>query len=102
MIRRPPRSTLFPYTTLFRSADCDGDAVGGDGCGAHGGRGGVDQERLGGAEGGACGGAVDVLGAVGRGRVCTAVETFGRRRSSGWYDSECRGGAVQRSGGRSA
>src|SRR3712207_9596705 len=24
MIRRPPRSTLFPYTTLFRS---DGDAV---------------------------------------------------------------------------
>src|SRR2546427_4320841 len=28
MIRRPPRSTLFPYTTLFRSA-----AVGGE-CGA--------------------------------------------------------------------
>src|SRR2546422_6142274 len=34
MIRRPPRSTLFPYTTLFRSADLDplmhelvGDAV---------------------------------------------------------------------------
>src|SRR2546425_2247065 len=31
MIRRPPRSTLFPYTTLFRSrlagvdADADGD-----------------------------------------------------------------------------
>src|SRR3712207_8932287 len=24
MIRRPPRSTLFPYTTLFRSADVDG------------------------------------------------------------------------------
>src|SRR5215204_2465321 len=23
MIRRPPRSTLFPYTTLFRSADRD-------------------------------------------------------------------------------
>src|SRR5258708_38851295 len=22
MIRRPPRSTLFPYTTLFRSHDC--------------------------------------------------------------------------------
>jgi len=21
MIRRPPRSTLFPYTTLFRSSD---------------------------------------------------------------------------------
>src|SRR5690349_24963913 len=31
MIRRPPRSTLFPYTTLFRSAGCytpaTGDAV---------------------------------------------------------------------------
>src|SRR3712207_6957002 len=24
MIRRPPRSTLFPYTTLFRSADAKG------------------------------------------------------------------------------
>src|SRR5258708_30534902 len=23
MIRRPPRSTLFPYTTLFRSTFCD-------------------------------------------------------------------------------
>src|SRR3712207_7243487 len=23
MMRRPPRSTLFPYTTLFRSADAD-------------------------------------------------------------------------------
>src|SRR5258705_1585996 len=23
MIRRPPRSTLFPYTTLFRSGVCD-------------------------------------------------------------------------------
>src|SRR5688572_32747371 len=22
MIRRPPRSTLFPYTTLFRSTNC--------------------------------------------------------------------------------
>src|SRR5258708_12587621 len=24
MIRRPPRSTLFPYTTLFRSEACGG------------------------------------------------------------------------------
>src|SRR2546421_6232244 len=34
MIRRPPRSTLFPYTTLFRSQrhvrEEDGDAGGGD------------------------------------------------------------------------
>src|SRR5882762_2672966 len=27
MIRRPPRSTLFPYTTLFRSLDRPGTAV---------------------------------------------------------------------------
>src|SRR3712207_7502166 len=26
MIRRPPRSTLFPYTTLFRSPGTDGGA----------------------------------------------------------------------------
>src|SRR3712207_9514061 len=29
MIRRPPRSTLFPYTTLFRSNDGRGTAIGG-------------------------------------------------------------------------
>src|SRR5688572_31349560 len=27
MIRRPPRSTLFPYTTLFRSDQCDDHAA---------------------------------------------------------------------------
>src|SRR5260221_7260474 len=27
MIRRPPRSTLFPYTTLFRSAVLQGQAL---------------------------------------------------------------------------
>src|SRR2546430_11824218 len=27
MIRRPPRSTLFPYTTLFRSQPCRGAGV---------------------------------------------------------------------------
>src|SRR2546430_9361939 len=36
MIRRPPRSTLFPYTTLFRSIDlpgfgCQDQALGGFG-----------------------------------------------------------------------
>src|SRR2546425_9949905 len=29
MIRRPPRSTLFPYTTLFRSLRADGTFDGG-------------------------------------------------------------------------
>src|SRR3712207_7020735 len=28
MIRRPPRSTLFPYTTLFRSGYGSGDRLG--------------------------------------------------------------------------
>src|SRR2546429_3222906 len=27
MIRRPPRSTLFPYTTLFRSQVCIGSSL---------------------------------------------------------------------------
>src|SRR3712207_8073727 len=27
MIRRPPRSTLFPYTTLFRSDECPVDCI---------------------------------------------------------------------------
>src|SRR2546429_5783136 len=27
MIRRPPRSTLFPYTTLFRSGDAAGPGI---------------------------------------------------------------------------
>src|SRR3712207_8875403 len=30
MIRRPPRSTLFPYTTLFRSSPLDGPTSNGD------------------------------------------------------------------------
>src|SRR5256885_13290634 len=33
MIRRPPRSTLFPYTTLFRSRVLREPAPGGDGQG---------------------------------------------------------------------
>src|SRR2546430_7400101 len=31
MIRRPPRSTLFPYTTLFRSDQCCAGTEGGGG-----------------------------------------------------------------------
>src|SRR3712207_7970072 len=30
MIRRPPRSTLFPYTTLFRSQETPMEALGND------------------------------------------------------------------------
>src|SRR5256885_12781120 len=34
MIRRPPRSTLFPYTTLFRSRIIERDHILQRGCGA--------------------------------------------------------------------
>src|SRR5690348_17461558 len=41
MIQRPPRSTLFPYTTLFRSCCCSGSSERNDSPGAnHDGRGG--------------------------------------------------------------
>src|SRR5438105_5777221 len=40
MIPRPPRSTLFPYTTLFRSDDAEGHRSGRGGRRAHCGRGG--------------------------------------------------------------
>src|SRR2546425_8229028 len=36
MIRRPPRSTLFPYTTLFRSQKIIGEEVAGQIAGAEG------------------------------------------------------------------
>src|SRR5687768_18557016 len=35
MIRRPPRSTLFPYTTLFRSKEATPQAVGSRPAGAN-------------------------------------------------------------------
>src|SRR5256885_7247152 len=41
MIRRPPRSTLFPYTTLFRSA------VAGAGAGSRPARGGAPSQGFG-------------------------------------------------------
>src|SRR3712207_7045454 len=43
MIRRPPRSTLFPYTTLFRSGHEAGRGVARD---VHRGDGGEEQQRL--------------------------------------------------------
>src|SRR2546426_2672877 len=50
MIRRPPRSTLFPYTTLFRSTSRSG-GVQGDAGASPGGRG-ACRRRAGGAPGG--------------------------------------------------
>src|SRR5256885_7774187 len=49
MIRRPPRSTLFPYTTLFRSHDGrSGPRLAGEGNGIHIG---VARQRLAGGSG---------------------------------------------------
>src|SRR2546422_2286952 len=53
MIRRPPRSTLFPYTTLFRSHDA---ALGG------GGRRGCGGRRRGGGEAAAAAAAAALAG----------------------------------------
>src|SRR2546425_5592151 len=50
MIRRPPRSTLFPYTTLFRSG-CGGACSCDEACDC----------------GGACGCGIELLGAAGIG-----------------------------------
>src|SRR3712207_7995030 len=50
MIRRPPRSTLFPYTTLFRSSS---HGVGRSGADPEGGLGSDEGERLVEAEAGA-------------------------------------------------
>src|SRR5438270_9676322 len=57
MIRRPPRSTLFPYTTLFRSQvsgrqDPDHRGVGAEGTGGgQGGAWGAERGEAGGGDG---------------------------------------------------
>src|SRR3712207_8168688 len=66
MIRRPPRSTLFPYTTLFRSGaedQTDGDGPGGQ---QHEDRGDqaepdLQREQLGGVDPGQSGGGQQML-----------------------------------------
>src|SRR3712207_5495147 len=66
MIRRPPRSTLFPYTTLFRSGaedQTDGDGPGGQ---QHEDRGDqaepdLQREQLGGVDPGQSGGGQQLL-----------------------------------------
>src|SRR3712207_7905390 len=55
MIRRPPRSTLFPYTTLFRSRRADDPRAGGRGAAGRGLRRGRRGRRAGGAGGAGAG-----------------------------------------------
>src|SRR2546430_9745742 len=45
MIRRPPRSTLFPYTTLFRSLEREGDRLQLGWCGRDGHASSGDEDR---------------------------------------------------------
>src|SRR3712207_8346929 len=56
MIRRPPRSTLFPYTTLFRSPDFEYALIDGTIVTAHqkasGARGGTETQAIGRSRGG--------------------------------------------------
>src|SRR5687768_17949524 len=54
MMRRPPSSTLFPYTTLFRS--CEPEGGGGGGQDAGGGGGGQDAGGGGGGQDAGTGG----------------------------------------------
>src|SRR3712207_7546772 len=70
MIRRPPRSTLFPYTTLFRSAAGRARRVDHGAAGGTGGAGGAGLRRGrpgGGGRGGGAGGG----GGGGRAHVST-------------------------------
>src|SRR3712207_8008142 len=74
MIRRPPRSTLFPYTTLFRSDLVGLEVRGGDGGRREGaaGEGGHGQQD-GGGDAGHEGGAADT-GVPGQGRAKRSEE----------------------------
>src|SRR2546430_7097584 len=78
MIRRPPRSTLFPYTTLFRSrgdGGDGGDAGGGGGAAAaDGGEG--DSQQVGGDAGGGGGDAGSVAAAQGGGGFTKGLRVF--------------------------
>src|SRR2546425_4104423 len=93
MIRRPPRSTLFPYTTLFRSGEHDRELIPTEaGGGVHGAAGDVQHLRHP-AQGSAADevpmAVIDPLEAVhveeiGRAHVCTPVTSLCRMPSSAW------------------
>src|SRR2546429_2811838 len=87
MIRRPPRSTLFPYTTLFRSRDGDAARVR---CGA---------EHHGGGGGDHAGGAGDGAGCAGEHGDRVHGEHHGGDRDEPEH-RDARGDANPRGGGR--
>src|SRR2546422_2784954 len=96
MIRRPPRSTLFPYTTLFRSVPhlpAEAGGAGGEENGILEG----DAEQLGGARGGAGGRHVESGGTTGRWPRGGGAE--GGRR---WRGRSSGPGSARRAAGASA
>src|SRR5438128_9119238 len=100
MIRRPPRSTLFPYTTLFRSQDGRGDDVR-----AVVARQRRDPGRLG--SGGRLPGVLDRKstrlnsshGSISYAVFCLKKKTNSRRRADA-AEAPARSGATDRGGGR--
>src|SRR2546427_8538079 len=72
MIRRPPRSTLFPYTTLFRSAVVTASAAT---------AGGQQQRQRGGDQGEGKAGVVKVSGTHGE-TVSWCLRCHGDRKST--------------------
>src|SRR2546422_7545784 len=86
MIRRPPRSTLFPYTTLFRSHHQPARVVGvvrWDDCRARR----VDRHVAGRLAGGEAG-AGRILGALGRGREMSVTRRYDATLRSEEHTSE--------------
>src|SRR5256885_9251947 len=84
MIRRPPRSTLFPYTTLFRSRDRPG--------GGHKDEGAGDQVLL--ARGRAAGfylahDLIQVRRLLGRGHISTRKEDLRSEEHTSELQSPC-------------
>src|SRR3712207_6911921 len=79
MIRRPPRSTLFPYTTLFRSTRVAGRSRGQRRSAASGARHASDDQREG--QEAARGGEEEPEGGAGNGGRRSALGRVGRRRS---------------------
>src|SRR5258708_29799580 len=91
MIRRPPRSTLFPYTTLFRSvSDADGVDVG------------IELERHALARGQVCRGLQEalVVGHVQEPALVEAVDEADLRRQAPLAVHRGRGGVAQGAAGQ--
>src|SRR2546427_10061729 len=110
MIRRPPRSTLFPYTTLFRSGraveDCDRAALGHGAAVVVGDRRVVDRRdrNRDGRRAAALGGGhwwrarreIGRAAGRGRGEISVVAVSFKKKKRDGRDGCECRDAEVGR------